>query len=116
MGPSKWILDKISLFILKVSSHIRQEFIERRNMDALLSRLCVWGGVCVCVCAQSCPTLCDPMDYSLPGCSGHGILKAKILEWCAIPFSRDLPYPGIKPKSPTSPALANGLFTSSAEF
>ena len=54
MGPSKWILDKISLFILKVSSHIRQEFIERRNRDALLSRLCVcvWGGEeCVCVCS-----------------------------------------------------------------
>ena len=48
MVPSKWILDKISLFILKVGSHIRQEFIERGNMDALLSGLCVC--VCVCVC------------------------------------------------------------------
>ena len=76
--------------------------------------MCVCG--CVCGCAQSCPTLCDPMDYSLTGSSGHGILKAKILEWCAISFSRDLPYPGIKPNSPTSPALANGLFTSSAKF
>ena len=38
--------------------------------------------------AQLCPTLCDPMDYSLPGSSVHGILKARILEWVAIPFSR----------------------------
>ena len=32
---------------------------------------------------QSCPTLCDPMDYIV-----HGILQAKILEWVAVPFSR----------------------------
>ena len=38
--------------------------------------------------AQSCPTLCDPMDHSLPGSSVHGILQARILEWVAIPFSR----------------------------
>ena len=38
--------------------------------------------------AQSCPTVCDPMDCSLPGSSVHGILQARILEWVAIPFSR----------------------------
>ena len=38
--------------------------------------------------AQSCPTLCDPLDCSLPGPSLHGILQARILEWIAIPFSR----------------------------
>ena len=38
--------------------------------------------------AQSCPTLCDPMDYSLPGSSVHGILQARTLEWFAMPFSR----------------------------
>ena len=38
--------------------------------------------------AQSCPTLCDPRDCSLPGSSVHGILQARILEWVAIPFSR----------------------------
>ena len=37
---------------------------------------------------QSCPTLCDPMDCSLPGSSLHGILQARILEWVAISFSR----------------------------
>ena len=49
---------------------------------------------------QSCLTLCDPMDYSPPGSAVHGILQARILEWVAIPFSRDLPNPGIKPRSP----------------
>ena len=38
--------------------------------------------------AQSCPALCDPMDYSLPGFALHGILQARVLEWVAILFSR----------------------------
>ena len=38
--------------------------------------------------AQSCPTLCDPMD-----CTIHGILQAKILEWVAFPFSRGSSHP-----------------------
>ena len=44
---------------------------------------------CVCVLvAQSCLTLCDPMGYSSPGSSVHGILQARTLEWVTIPFSR----------------------------
>ena len=43
--------------------------------------------MCVLV-AQLCPTLCDPMDYSPPASSVHGILQARILEWIAIPSSR----------------------------
>ena len=38
--------------------------------------------------AQSCLTLCDPVDCNLPGSSVHGILQARILEWVAISFSR----------------------------
>ena len=38
--------------------------------------------------AQSCPTLCDPVDCSLPSSSVHGILQARILEWVTISFSR----------------------------
>ena len=37
--------------------------------------------------AQSCPTLCDPMDCSLPGSSIHGIFQARVLEWGTIAFS-----------------------------
>ena len=36
--------------------------------------------------AQSCPTLSDPMDCSLPGSSAHGIFQARVLEWGAIAF------------------------------
>ena len=43
---------------------------------------------CVCVCAQSRPTLCNPTNYSLPGSSVHEIFPARILEWVAISSSR----------------------------
>ena len=47
--------------------------------------------------AQSSLTLCYPMHYSLPGSSTHGIFQARILEWVAISFLRDLPHTGIEP-------------------
>ena len=37
--------------------------------------------------AQSCPTLSDPMDWSLPGSSVHGVFQARVLEWGAFAFS-----------------------------
>ena len=53
--------------------------------------VCVCVCVCMYVCAyacvkvcQSCPTLCDPMDYTV-----RGILQTRILEWVAFPFSRE---------------------------
>ena len=48
---------------------------------------------------QSCLTLCDSMDCSPPGCSVHGILQARILEWVAFPSPRDCYNPGIEPRS-----------------
>ena len=41
--------------------------------------------------AQSCPTLSDPMDCSLPGSSTHGIFQARVLEWVTIAFSKLVP-------------------------
>ena len=49
--------------------------------------------VCLCTCAQSCPTLCNPMDFSLPGSSVHGISQARILQWVAISSSRVSSWP-----------------------
>ena len=57
---------------------------------------------------QLCPTLCDPVDCSLPGSSVHGILQAKILEWVPYPPPGDLPDSGIEPVSLMSPTLATG--------
>ena len=51
---------------------------------------------------------CDPMDCSLSGSSVRGIAQARILKRVAISFCRDLPYPGIEPKSA---ALTSGFFT-----
>ena len=55
-----------------------------------------------------CPTLCNHMDCSPPGSSDHGILQARILEWVAIPFHKDLPDLGT---GPWSPALQEDSFT-----
>ena len=73
--------------------------------------------LCVCMHAkslQSCLTLCDPMDCNPPGSSVHEILQARILAWVAIPPPGDLPHPEVEPTSLLSPALAGGLFTTSA--
>ena len=54
--------------------------------------------------AQSCPTLCDPLDYKV-----HGILQARILEWVAVPFSRA----SSQPRDGTQVSLVvGGSFTS----
>ena len=53
---------------------------------------------------QSCPTLCDPMDYKV-----HGILQARILEWVAFPSSRG----SSQPRDRTQVSrIAGGFFTS----
>ena len=55
---------------------------------------------------QSCPTLCDAMDYTV-----HGILQARILEWVAFPFSRG----SSQPRDQTQVShIAGGFFTSRA--
>ena len=62
-----------------------------------------------CMRAQSCLTLCDPMDYSPPGSSVPGIFQARILEWVASP--RDLSNTGIEPASLVPSALTGKFFT-----
>ena len=54
--------------------------------------------------AQSCPTLCDPMDYTV-----HGILQARILEWVAFPFSRG----SSQPRDQTQVSHITGRFFAS---
>ena len=61
--------------------------------------------------SQLCPTLCNLMDYSLPGSSVHGIFQARILEWVAISFPKHLPDTGIKLMSLITPAPAGGFCT-----
>ena len=49
---------------------------------------------------QSCPTFCNPLDYSSPCSSVHGIFQARVLEWVAISFSRGASRPRDRPRSP----------------
>ena len=86
-----------------------------RSSNILLSG----PSVCVCVCArartctharslQSCLSLCNSMDCSLPGSSVHGIFQTKIAEWVAMSFNRGFnPEPRIEPTSPVSPTSSN---------
>ena len=66
----------------------------------------------MCVCTQSCLTLCYSIDCSLPASPVLGISRQEC--WGGLPFPSpgDLPDPGIKPTSLASPALAGGFFTS----
>ena len=59
--------------------------------------------------AQSCPTLRDPMDCSLPGSSVHGIFQARVLEWGAIAFSyRESRYSQLRPPATGRSTFAPG--------
>ena len=67
------------------------------------------GGVCLV--AQSCLTLCDPMGCSPPGSSVHGILQQECWSRLPCPPPGDLSDSGIKPACPAAPVLADGFFT-----
>ena len=74
----EWDVNNIPCFILLAYVHPRILFIPGSMLGEKVKVLV----------AQSCLTLCDPMNCSPPGFSVHGILQAKILEWVAISFSR----------------------------
>ena len=65
---------------------------------------------------QLCPTLCNPMDCSLPGSSFHGILQQECWSGLPCPPPGDLPDPGIEPTTLLSPALAGRFFTPSTTW
>ena len=75
-------------------------------MEAALGMVFLY--VRACQVAQSCLTLCEPMDCSLPGSSIHGISQTRILEWLPFPSPGNLLDPGIEPMSPI---LAGRFFT-----
>ena len=65
----------------------KQSSISMSEKGTVLYKANNWAGAAKSL--QSCPTLCDPMDCSLPGSSVHGIFQARVLEWSAIAFSNN---------------------------
>ena len=68
--------------------------------------------MCASSVTQWCPTLCDPVDCSLPGSSVHGILQARILEWVAISSSRGCHFFLLPGDAISSSFLTQGLNSS----
>ena len=85
----------------------------KHHTERIVQKSIMTSGVCM-LSRFSRVWLCDPVDCSLPGFSVHGIPQARMVEWVAISSSRGSSDPGIKPESLTSPALAGGIFTTSA--
>ena len=67
--------------------------------------------VMLCLVAQLCQTICDPLDYSPPGSSVHGIFQARILEWVAISYSRESSWPRYWTYGSYDSCIAGKLFT-----
>ena len=83
-GPGRWRWPDHSCPLKPLALLISAPLLPRGNVSPGFSDLLavqVWV-------IQLCLTLCDPMDYNLPGSSVHGILQTRILEWVAIPLSR----------------------------
>ena len=79
-------------FFVSISLFSNVSILRIRRQNYLLYTVSLSNTSFLCVCAkshQSCQTLCDPMDYSLPGSSVHGILQVRIMEWVAMPSSRE---------------------------
>ena len=91
---------------------------EESDMTEATSDAHMWGMVMwhVYMCVQLCLTLCDPMDCSPPGSSVSGIFRQEYWSGLPPPSPGNLPYPGIKPVSLTSSALAGRFFIAGATW
>ena len=93
------IFSSVSIFDFKninAKKHCLIKFIVENNINNFAQQL------------QSCPTLCNPMNFSLPGSSVHGTFSERILEWVALPSSRG----SSQPREQTCiSCIAGGFFT-----
>ena len=101
LWPTSWISGKKNILLATLQ---RQVFDQTEFLYIQTLKFCLkWSIVKV---TQSCPNLCDPIDYTI-----HGILQARTLEWVAIPFSRG----SSQPTDQTQVSfIAGGFFTSLA--
>ena len=96
--PSPWHQAWVSSFTQTLPGSPSERLFSLPHLNHLLTA-CLWKSGSVS-CGSVLTYSCDPMDSSPPGSSVHGILQARILEWVAISFSKDLPDPGTEPGSP----------------
>ena len=80
------LLEVLEEFILWIVSIDKESWNPLGNVMVIIHN-CGWKWKKVLV-TQSCPTLCNPMDWNPPDSSVHGILQARILDWVAVSFSR----------------------------
>ena len=76
-----------------------------------LKLMCMSMCMHACLVTQLCPALCDALDCSLPGSSVHRILQARILEWVAMPISRESSQPRDQTCMSYGSNIAAGFFT-----
>ena len=74
------------------------------------------AGHWLCVCAQSCPTLCDPLNCNLPGSSVYGIFQTRILEEIAFSYSRGSSWPRDWTHISCVSCIASGFFTTESSW
>ena len=90
------------------------KYIHPKYLKLKVVLLLTWEAKCSRVICRAQSLSCDLLDCSLSASPVHGDFQARMLEWVANSFSRDLPNPGIKPMSLASPALAGGFHCDSA--
>ena len=96
----------LSITIFQIKSHTQKcQVNSQRSHIYLVTNLCVC--VCMSVGTLSCPTLCDPMNCSLPGFSVHGIFQARIVERVAISYSMGSSQP--RDRNPISCVSCTGI-------
>ena len=84
-GKTMEIVTDFIVLASKITADVDCSHEIRRSL--LLQRKAMTNLAAAAKLLQSCPTLCDPIDGSLPGSSIHGIFQARVLEWGAIAFS-----------------------------
>ena len=96
-----WVIQKFPLAMCFTHGNVFvsmlfSQFLPRSSSPSCVQKSVFYAGISTevkVIVAQSCPTLCDPMDYSQPGSSVHGIFQAWILECVAITPSRGISWP-----------------------
>ena len=85
--------DYVDMEYISLHGYVKNTLSDAEDLSEHQLRVCKssWKGIYAAATAkllQSCPTLCNPIDGSLPGSSVHGTLQARLLEWIAIAFSK----------------------------